>query len=67
MRADPNRVVKWVPSQNVITAARLESEKMLRYVLLHPAILFSRVLAFSLSRITLLTFPLVRATHMFII
>ncbi|GJU13536.1 sialyltransferase-like protein 2 isoform X1 [Tanacetum coccineum] len=32
MRADPNRVVKWVPSQNVITAARLASEKMLRWV-----------------------------------
>ncbi|KAJ0578491.1 putative beta-galactoside alpha-2,3-sialyltransferase [Helianthus annuus] len=32
MRADPNRVVKWVPSQSTITAARLASEKMLRWV-----------------------------------
>ncbi|KAJ9567919.1 hypothetical protein OSB04_003885 [Centaurea solstitialis] len=30
MRADPNRVVKWVPSRGTITGARLASEKMLR-------------------------------------
>ncbi|KVH99014.1 Glycosyl transferase, family 29 [Cynara cardunculus var. scolymus] len=32
MRADPNRVVKWVPSRSTITATRLASEKMLRRV-----------------------------------
>ncbi|XP_038709244.1 sialyltransferase-like protein 2 [Tripterygium wilfordii] len=32
MRADPNRVVKWVPSQSVIRAARIASEKLLRRV-----------------------------------
>ncbi|KAM7277144.1 hypothetical protein ACFE04_019010 [Oxalis oulophora] len=30
MRADPNRVVKWVPSRSIIKAARIASEKMLR-------------------------------------
>ncbi|XP_027342092.1 sialyltransferase-like protein 2 isoform X3 [Abrus precatorius] len=30
MRADPNRVVKWVPSHHVIRAARIASEKLLR-------------------------------------
>ncbi|KAJ0051410.1 hypothetical protein Pint_01251 [Pistacia integerrima] len=30
MRADPNRVVKWVPSRGVIRAARVASEKLLR-------------------------------------
>ncbi|KAL3818521.1 hypothetical protein ACJIZ3_004426 [Penstemon smallii] len=32
MRADPNRIVKWVPSQSLITAARIASEKLLRRV-----------------------------------
>lgn len=32
MRADPNRVIKWVPSHITITAARLASEKILRWV-----------------------------------
>ncbi|CAI0548072.1 unnamed protein product, partial [Linum tenue] len=32
MRADPNRVVKWVPSQSTILAARTVSEKILRRV-----------------------------------
>ncbi|KAJ0051413.1 hypothetical protein Pint_01254 [Pistacia integerrima] len=32
MRADPNRVVKWVPSRGVIRAARVASEKLLRMV-----------------------------------
>ncbi|GER54188.1 Alpha-2,8-sialyltransferase 8b [Striga asiatica] len=32
MRADPNRVVKWVPSRSLITAARVTSEKLLRRV-----------------------------------
>ncbi|KAL4566711.1 hypothetical protein LXL04_030833 [Taraxacum kok-saghyz] len=32
MRADPDRVVKWVPSRGTITAARRASEKMLRWV-----------------------------------
>jgi len=30
MRADPNRVVKWVPSHHIIRAARIASEKLLR-------------------------------------
>ncbi|KAK2434835.1 beta-1,6-galactosyltransferase GALT29A [Trifolium repens] len=30
MRADPNHVVKWVPSPHVIRAARIASEKLLR-------------------------------------
>ncbi|XP_022856724.1 sialyltransferase-like protein 2 [Olea europaea var. sylvestris] len=30
MRADPNRVVKWVPSHSLIAAARIASEKVLR-------------------------------------
>ena len=30
MRADPNRVVKWVPSHHMIRAARIASEKFLR-------------------------------------
>ncbi|KAJ7945648.1 sialyltransferase-like protein 2 [Quillaja saponaria] len=32
MRADPNRVVKWVPSCSTIRAARIASEKLLRRV-----------------------------------
>ncbi|EYU24478.1 hypothetical protein ABFS82_04G120500 [Erythranthe guttata] len=32
MRADPNRVVKWVPSHSLITAARIASEKLLRRI-----------------------------------
>ncbi|XP_017423243.1 sialyltransferase-like protein 2 isoform X3 [Vigna angularis] len=32
MRADPNRVVKWVPSHHIIRAARIASEKLLRRV-----------------------------------
>ncbi|KAJ6294341.1 hypothetical protein OIU76_022422 [Salix suchowensis] len=32
MRADPSRVVHWVPSQRTITAARIASEKLLRRV-----------------------------------
>ncbi|KAL3617602.1 Sialyltransferase-like protein 2 [Castilleja foliolosa] len=32
MRADPNRIVKWVPSHSLITAARIASEKVLRRV-----------------------------------
>lgn len=32
MRADPNRIVKWVPSHSLITAARIASEKLLRRV-----------------------------------
>ncbi|XP_061364571.1 sialyltransferase-like protein 2 isoform X2 [Gastrolobium bilobum] len=32
MRADPNRVVKWVPNHHVIRAARIASEKLLRRV-----------------------------------
>ncbi|OMO93759.1 Glycosyl transferase, family 29 [Corchorus olitorius] len=31
MRADPNRVVKWVPSRSAIVAARIASEKLLRF------------------------------------
>ncbi|XP_057970685.1 sialyltransferase-like protein 2 isoform X2 [Malania oleifera] len=30
MRANPNRVVKWVPSRSMISAARIASEKLLR-------------------------------------
>lgn len=30
MRADPNRVVKWVPDRGLIAAARVASEKLLR-------------------------------------
>ncbi|XP_062169955.1 sialyltransferase-like protein 2 [Alnus glutinosa] len=30
MRADPNRVVKWVPSRGTIRAARIASEKLLK-------------------------------------
>lgn len=29
MRADPNRVVKWLPSRSTVTAARIASEKLL--------------------------------------
>ncbi|KAK4569195.1 hypothetical protein RGQ29_004554 [Quercus rubra] len=32
MRADPNRVVKWVPSRGTIRAARIASEKLLKTV-----------------------------------
>ncbi|KAL7114470.1 hypothetical protein ACP275_04G122900 [Erythranthe tilingii] len=32
MRADPKRVVKWVPSHSLITAARIASEKLLRRI-----------------------------------
>ncbi|KAI3455111.1 hypothetical protein Pfo_011774 [Paulownia fortunei] len=32
MRSDPNRIVKWVPSHSLITAARIASEKLLRRV-----------------------------------
>ncbi|VFQ73816.1 unnamed protein product [Cuscuta campestris] len=32
MRADPNRVVDWLPSRRLITAARVASEKLLRRV-----------------------------------
>lgn len=32
MRADPNRVLKWVPSRSAISAARIASEKLLRRV-----------------------------------
>lgn len=32
MRADPNRVVKWVPSRGTIRAARIASEKLLERV-----------------------------------
>lgn len=32
MRADPNRIVKWVPSRSLIAAARIASEKLLRRV-----------------------------------
>ncbi|XP_022770848.1 sialyltransferase-like protein 2 isoform X1 [Durio zibethinus] len=32
IRADPNRVVKWVPSRRTIKAARIASEKLLRRV-----------------------------------
>ncbi|XP_073309411.1 sialyltransferase-like protein 2 isoform X3 [Primulina huaijiensis] len=32
MRADPNRVVKWVPSHSLVSAARIASEKLLRRV-----------------------------------
>ncbi|XP_075660571.1 sialyltransferase-like protein 2 isoform X2 [Castanea sativa] len=32
MRADPNRVVKWVPSHGTIRAARIASEKLLKRV-----------------------------------
>ncbi|XP_044502380.1 sialyltransferase-like protein 2 isoform X2 [Mangifera indica] len=32
MRADPNRVVKWVPSRRAIRAAQVASEKLLRMV-----------------------------------
>ncbi|XP_073155089.1 sialyltransferase-like protein 2 isoform X2 [Henckelia pumila] len=32
MRADPNRVVKWVPSHSLISAARIASDKLLRRV-----------------------------------
>lgn len=32
MRADPNRVIKWVPSSRIIRAARIASEKLLRRV-----------------------------------
>lgn len=30
MRADPNRVLNWVPSRSAISAARIASEKLLR-------------------------------------
>ncbi|KAL6575530.1 Sialyltransferase-like protein 2 [Orobanche hederae] len=30
MRPDPDRIVKWVPSRSLITAARIASEKLLR-------------------------------------
>jgi len=30
MRADPNRVVKWVPSRSTIRSARIAAEKLLR-------------------------------------
>ncbi|CAK9177463.1 unnamed protein product [Ilex paraguariensis] len=30
MRADPNRVIKWVPSGSTVAAARIASEKLLR-------------------------------------
>ncbi|KAK4750684.1 hypothetical protein SAY87_004166 [Trapa incisa] len=32
MRADPNRVVKWLPSYDTIVAARMASEKILRRI-----------------------------------
>ncbi|KAA8540637.1 hypothetical protein F0562_024444 [Nyssa sinensis] len=32
LRADPNRVVKWVPSRSIVAAARIASEKLLRRV-----------------------------------
>jgi hypothetical protein len=32
MRADPNRVVKWVPSRSTIRSARIAAEKLLRRV-----------------------------------
>ncbi|PSR89426.1 Sialyltransferase-like protein [Actinidia chinensis var. chinensis] len=32
MRADPNRIVKWVPDHSTIAAARIASEKVLRRV-----------------------------------
>ncbi|KAL3835371.1 hypothetical protein ACJIZ3_010107 [Penstemon smallii] len=32
MRADPNRIVKWVPSHSLITTARIASERLLRRV-----------------------------------
>ncbi|KAK7411566.1 hypothetical protein VNO78_03001 [Psophocarpus tetragonolobus] len=32
MRADPNRIVKWVPSRNIVRLARIASEKLLRRV-----------------------------------
>ncbi|XP_050263056.1 sialyltransferase-like protein 2 isoform X1 [Quercus robur] len=32
MRADPNRVVKWVPRRGTIRAARIASEKLLKRV-----------------------------------
>ncbi|KAM3704316.1 hypothetical protein ACJW31_04G167300 [Castanea mollissima] len=32
MRADPNRIVKWVPSRGTIRAARIASEKLLKRV-----------------------------------
>ncbi|KAL0876161.1 hypothetical protein Bca101_025866 [Brassica carinata] len=32
MRADPNRIVKWVPSRNTIRSARIAAEKLLRRV-----------------------------------
>ncbi|GJZ70959.1 zinc finger, CCHC-type containing protein, partial [Tanacetum coccineum] len=40
MQPDPNSVVKLVPSQKVVAAARLASEKMLKYVVSHPVIPF---------------------------
>lgn len=30
MRADPNRVVKWVPESGTVQAASIASEKLLR-------------------------------------
>ncbi|EPS63409.1 hypothetical protein M569_11375, partial [Genlisea aurea] len=30
MRSDPNRIVKWLPSRSLVTAARIASEKLLR-------------------------------------
>ncbi|KAF2610952.1 hypothetical protein F2Q70_00011161 [Brassica cretica] len=32
MRADPNRVVKWLPSRKIIRSARIAAEKLLRRV-----------------------------------
>lgn len=32
MRADPNRVVKWVPNRTTVSAAKIASEKILRWV-----------------------------------
>lgn len=33
MRGDPDRVVKWLPTKDIIEAARVASEKLLRSVL----------------------------------
>lgn len=41
MRADPNRVIKWVPDSGTIGAARIASEKFLR--LLNLKLLYKKI------------------------
>ncbi|KVH99477.1 hypothetical protein Ccrd_022288, partial [Cynara cardunculus var. scolymus] len=50
MRADPNHVVIWVPSHSSTTAARLASEKMLRYVVFTSCNSFCLVFSSQLAK-----------------